>query len=362
MPLLSWRGRNLPATPTADDKQTQAYLPDFRAPGTVLVVLLVAELVAIALTLTSYEPGTFLTELSKMSMYVLWLALLGTGLLSLIRPWVENQGGAGAFVVCFIVLEIMCLVVAEMTWQITLKFGGAVIINDSHGRFIIRTFAASSIIIALSMRYLYVASEWRRSIVLEAEARISALQALIRPHFLFNSMNTIASLTRSDPRQAEEAVEDLADLLRANLGSQKNRSSLKQELEVAAIYQRMEKLRLGDRLRVRWDVADLPMRAQIPSLTIQPLLENAIYHGIELLPDGGEVNVSGRVSGDAIEIEMSNPIARDEKRRTSGNKMALQNIRQRFELAYGSKATVDVQETEDSYSVRIVFPCNESDL
>ncbi|MGI9205902.1 MAG: sensor histidine kinase [Woeseiaceae bacterium] len=352
----------MPATPTADDKQSQAYLPDFRAPGTVLVVLLVAELVAIALTLTSYEPGRFLTELSKMSMYVLWLALLGTGLLSLIRPWVESQGGASAFVVCFIVLEIMCLLVAEITWQITLKFGGAVIINDAHGRFILRTFAASSIIIALSMRYLYVASEWRRSIVLEAEARISALQALIRPHFLFNSMNTIASLIRSDPLLAEEAVEDLADLMRANLGSQKNRTSLKQELEIAAIYQRMEKLRLGDRLRVHWDLTDLPMRALIPSLTIQPLLENAIYHGIELLPDGGDVDVSGRVVGDTLEIKMSNPIARNEKRRVGGNKMALQNIRQRFELAYGNKAKVDVRETDDNYSVSLVFPRNESDL
>ena len=145
-----------------------------------------------------------------------------------------------------------------------------------------RTFAIGTIVIALAMRYLYVASEWRRSIVLEAQARISALQALIRPHFLFNSMNTIAALTRTDPRQAEEAVEDLSDLMRANLGSSKDKTTLKQELEIAAIYQRIEKLRLGDRLAVRWDIADLPMRVQIPSFTIQPLLENAIYHGIEL--------------------------------------------------------------------------------
>ena len=96
-------------------------------------------------------------------------------------------------------------------------------------------------------------------------------------------MNTIASLTRSDPRQAEEAVEDLADLMRANLNaSAKDRTTLKEELETAAIYQRIEKLRLGDRLKVRWDVDALPMRALIPSLTVQPLLENAVYHGIEL--------------------------------------------------------------------------------
>jgi two-component system sensor histidine kinase AlgZ len=344
----------------ADDKPTQIYLPDFRAPGTILVILLVAELVAIALTITSYAPGAFLTELSKMSMYVLWLALLGTGLLSLIRPWAEKQGSVAAFVICFIALEIMCLLLAEITWQITSVFGEAVVIDDSHSSFLVRTFATSSIVIALAMRYLYVSSEWRRSIVLEAQARISALQALIRPHFLFNSMNTIASLTRTDPKQAEEAIEDLSDLLRANLGVQKDRSALKEELEIAAIYQRIEKLRLGDRLKVRWDVGGLPMRAQIPSLTIQPLLENAIYHGIELLPEGGEVVVTGRRNGDYIEIEMKNPIAQDNTRRTGGNKMAFSNIRQRFELAYGPHGKVDVTETADWYSVQLVFPYDES--
>jgi len=343
----------------SEDNRAQIYLPDFRAPGTILVVLLVAELIAIVLTLASYEPGTFLTELSKMSMYVLWLALLGTGLLSLIGPWAEKQGNTKAFVLCFVALELMCLVLAEVTWQTTIRFGEAVIIDDTHERFILRTFAISSIIIALSMRYLYVSSEWRRSIVLEAQARISALQALIRPHFLFNSMNTIASLTRSNPQLAEEAVEDLADLLRANLGSQNNRTTLKQELEVAAIYQRIEKLRLGDRLKVRWDVAELPMRAQIPSLTIQPLLENAIYHGIELLPEGGEVVVSGRVADNQLQIEMSNPIAPNEARKTGGNKMALQNIRQRFELAYTNNATVDVTESDENFSIRITFPFEE---
>jgi two-component system sensor histidine kinase AlgZ len=209
------------------------------------------------------------------------------------------------------------------------------------------------------MRYLYVSSEWRRSIVLEAQARISALQALIRPHFLFNSMNTIASLTRTDPRQAEEAVEDLSDLLRANLGGSGARTSLKEELEVAAIYQRIEKLRLGERLVVRWKVADLPMRALIPSLTIQPLLENAIYHGIELLPNGGEVVVTGKRDDMYLEITMENPIAEGEKRAKGGNKMALSNIRQRFDLAYGNRASVTVEETPTSYCVKLRFPYDE---
>ena len=210
------------------------------------------------------------------------------------------------------------------------------------------------------MRYLYISSEWRRSIVLEAQSRISALQALIRPHFLFNSMNTIASLTRSDPNRAEEAVEDLADLLRANLNAPKDRTTLKEELEVAAIYQRIEKLRLGERLNVRWDVGELPMRALIPSLTIQPLLENAIYHGIELLPEGGQVTVSGARNDKNLEIEIRNPVAGEQAaQKGGGNQMALDNIRQRFELAYGAKATVSVNEADDQFSVMLQFPFDE---
>lgn len=342
------------------DKETQAYLPDFCAAGAIFIVVLVAELVAILLTLASHtQPGTFLTELAKMSMFILWLALLGAAILCKARPWVERFGATKAFVICFFLLELLSLVLAEVTYQLTGIYGEAVIINDTHAGFILRTFAISSIVIALAMRYLYISSEWRRSIVLEAQARISALQALIRPHFLFNSMNTIASLTRSDPNRAEEAVEDLADLLRANLGGSKDRTSLKEELEVAAIYQRIEKLRLGDRLSVNWNVGELPMWALIPSLTIQPLLENAIYHGIELLPDGGEVTVSGTRSDDDLEIEIRNPVPLDPSASRGGNQMALANIRQRFELAYGTKATLSVDESDDAFSVKLRFPCEE---
>ena len=343
-----------------DNHETQVYLPDFCAASTLFIVVLVAELIAIALTLASYGPHQeFLIELSKTSFLIIWIALLGTAMMCQLQSFLAKAGQVRAFVISFIALELMCLAVAESAWQLTRIYGQSAIINDSHSTFIMRTFGISSIVIALAMRYLYISSEWRRSIVLEAQARISALQALIRPHFLFNSMNTIASLTRTDPARAEEAVEDLSDLLRANLSGSANRSSLKQELETAAIYQRIEKLRLGDRLRVRWDIGDLPMRARIPSLTIQPLLENAIYHGIELLPDGGEVTVSGIRADDHLIISISNPIAPGEKRATGGNHMAMSNIQQRFELAYGSKGAVKIDESEDRFVVTLKFPLDE---
>lgn len=348
------------AKPETDERETQASLPDFCAASTVFIVVLIAELVAILLTLAAHDtPGRFLIELSKVSMFVLWFALLGSVVMCLLRGALESAGKTRAFVFSFIILVVLCVVVAEISYQLTRIFGELTIIDDTHGGFILRTFAIGSIVIALTMRYLYVSSEWRRSIVLEAQARISALQALIRPHFLFNSMNTIASLTRSNPRLAEEAVEDLSDLFRANLSGSGDRTTLKEELEVAAIYQRIEKLRLGDRLSIRWDIADLPMRALIPSLIIQPLLENAIYHGIELLPEGGVVTVAGRRDGKFLEISISNPVAEGQKRATDGNNMALANIRQRFELAYGNQAMVEIDATSSSYTVKLRFPHDE---
>jgi two-component system sensor histidine kinase AlgZ len=350
----------LAAKPDSDHTEKQAYLPDFCAANTVFVVVLIAELVAILLTLAAHDANSdFMIELAKASLFVLWLAILSAIVMCAFRNQLESAGRTRAFVVSFVFLEIVCLALAEIAYQITRIFGESVIINDTHEGFILRTFAISSIVIALTMRYLYVSSEWRRSIVLEAQARISALQALIRPHFLFNSMNTIASLIRTDPRQAEEAVEDLSDLLRANLGGAGDRTTLKEELEVAAIYQRIEKLRLGDRLSVRWNVNDLPMRALIPSLIIQPLLENAIYHGIELLPEGGEVLVCGKRDDDFILITISNPVAMGKQRSKNGNKMAMTNIQQRFELAYDGRADVTVEESETSFSVRLRFPHEE---
>lgn len=344
----------------AVDKVTQSYLPDFCAAGTIFVVVLVAELVAIVLTLAGNPaPGLFLVELAEMSLYVLWLALLSSAVLCRLRGRVGKFGKVGTFVIAFLLLEVLCLLLAEAAWQITANFSQVVVIEDSHGGFLLRTFAISSIVIALAMRYLYVASEWRRSIVLEAQSRVSALQALIRPHFLFNSMNTIAALTRSDPRRAEEAVEDLADLLRANLGGPKDRATLKEEIEIAAIYQRIEKARLGDRLKIRWEIGELPMQALLPSLTLQPLIENAIYHGIELLPDGGEVTVTGKRQNGRLRIEIRNPVTEAGERRRTGNQMALSNIRQRFDLAYGTRASVLVEEDAESFIVRLEFPYDE---
>jgi two-component system sensor histidine kinase AlgZ len=208
---------------------------------------------------------------------------------------------------------------------------------------------------ALALRYFYVAYEWERNVEMQARARVHALQARIRPHFLFNSMNTIASLTRSDPALAESAVQDLADLFRANLSEKRNTITLAEELEVARIYQRIEELRLGERLRVVWSISQLPMQALVPGLLLQPLLENAIYHGVEPQPDGGTVTVTGDLSGGLVTVVVRNRVAERQNDR-EGNKLALANIRERLALMYGERALVKAGRFDEEYIVTLRFP------
>ena len=152
----------------------------------------------------------------------------------------------------------------------------------------LQNLAVCAIATGLALRYFYVTHQWQANVEAEAQSRVRALQARIRPHFLFNSMNTIASLTRSNPKVAEQAIADLSDLFRASLREHRERIPLAHEIEIARAYERVERLRLGERLQVDWQVDGLPMDAKVPALILQPLLENAVYHGIEPLDQGGD--------------------------------------------------------------------------
>jgi two-component system sensor histidine kinase AlgZ len=180
---------------------------------------------------------------------------------------------------------------------------------------------------------------------------VQALQARIRPHFLFNSLNTIASLIPDDPVNAEAATLDLADIFRGSMRRADQLISLSDELQLAHQYLDMERRRLGDRLKVEWRVEELPAGASILPLTLQPLLENAVAHGIQTLEQGGKLAVYGRAEGDLIVITISNPLA-PVGSDTSGHGMAMKNIRERLSLAFGSRAgLVTSQDKERFYAV-----------
>ncbi len=191
------------------------------------------------------------------------------------------------------------------------------------------------------------------------QARLQALQSRIRPHFLFNSMNIIASLIHVDPDKAEQAVEDLSELFRASLKEAGVEVSLKQELELCKKYVHIESLRLGERLQVTWNIT-APLEIKIPMLTLQPIIENAIYYGIQPNAASGKVEIDISHKNNKVLILVTNPLpaqapsARNEK----GNQMALENIRHRLHALYGEAVTMDALQESKHFIMKISYPCD----
>jgi two-component system sensor histidine kinase AlgZ len=340
------------------------YLPDFCTSRATLATVLIVELTALLLTLARQSATIdFMTDLARTSMFLLWIGLAGAALLCALRPRLARMTvAAGSAAVLALIATViaavsLCAYLFGRT-PLVVESGGAGLFPARPGVFLLRNVGIGLIVTALALRYFYVAHEWRRSVELRAAARVHALQARIRPHFLFNSMNTIAALTRSNPPRAEAAVQDLADLFRATLADKGDTITLAEELEVARTYQRMEQLRLGARLQVEWRTASLPTNALVPGLMIQPLLENAIYHGIEPRPEGGTVTITGEVSGDLVTIVVRNPLDPMPGQR-EGNRLALANIRERLSLLYGERALMKSGRFDAEYIVTLRFPLIE---
>jgi two-component system sensor histidine kinase AlgZ len=340
------------------------YLPDFCRPQSVLAVILIAALVAVLFTLARHGiTATFWTELAQISLFLLWAAL-GTA-----AAWCASRGLlskldvlAGSAVALAIALAVTALVTGGAIWldeYARRATGVDAAAGGEQLQMLLRNLAVCTIAVGLALRYFYVAHQWQTNVEAEAQSRVRALQARIRPHFLFNSMNTIASLTRSNPRGAEQAIADLSDLFRASLREHRERIPLANEIEIARAYERVEKLRLGERLVVDWQIDGLPLEAPVPALILQPLLENAVYHGIEPLEKGGTIRVAGRQEGKLAVITIDNPVAPKVVARRRGHRIGLDNVRQRLELMFHGDAEVEVFEAPERFVVTLRFPADE---
>ena len=188
------------------------------------------------------------------------------------------------------------------------------------------------------------------------ESRLQALQARIRPHFLFNSINSVLSLVRTDPRRAEEALHDMADLFRVTMRDNRDLAPLVDEVELCRQYLELEKLRLGERLVVDWNVKSMPLDALAPPLMLQPLVENAVYHGIEPSSSPGTLSINIFLSRAEIHAILRNPYRARGPRHQTGNRMALDNIRERLALHFDAEASLESRVLPDAYEVHIRLP------
>lgn len=319
-------------------------LPDWRNFGVMLRVLLgVNVLAALGALVQAPDLLSWGERFMDLASIVEPLLLLCLGILSLLRDVLWRlrlrHGQACVLALTAVMAGAMHAYAASLN-----------LVDGAVSRSILLTLATTGLLLA------YFELRSRAFSPAQAEARLAALNARIRPHFLFNSLNAVLSLIRAQPQQAEAALESLSDLFRAAMRDPAELVSLADEVALGRQYLELEQLRLGERLSAEWQVDETLLGLPIPPLMLQPLLENAVYHGIEPSATGGVVSVQIRRRGDELHVRIANPTVA-QATHAAGNHMALANIRERLALYYDLEARLETEAGDNSYEVRIVLPC-----
>jgi two-component system sensor histidine kinase AlgZ len=326
-------------------KETRITLPDFRNLGILLRAALVVQLIGLfAALINARDLADALPQFLSDAAYLEPTLLSAMLILFLFAPKLAAMSAHWAAVAC-----VAVSVFSALFWQILLQNQVSDMAASSLLRTVLLAGGVSSFILILF--------DWRARRLSPAlvEARLQALQARIRPHFLFNSINSVLSLMRSNPAQAETALENLAELYRALMADNRRLSTLGREIGLARAYIELESLRLGERLQVDWRVDNAPPQALMPALMLQPLLENAVSHGIEPHPLGGRIDVDIFVRSGQLTLVVRNPSPANAPTRP-GNRMALSNLRERLALHFDAEARLSARRVGDEFVVQMVMP------
>ena len=303
--------------------------PDLRNLGVLARILIGANLLvalAGAVRATSWValPEEWLSSAAVAEPYL----LLALAALTALGPWLRHLTFArGAVAVAAITLA------AGVATDALLRHGLLLPLGDP-----LRYLAGGMVVAAALLFYFHLRAKALSPALIEA--RLQALQARIRPHFLFNSITAVLSLVRAEPKRAEAALEDLADLFRVLMSDNRDLVPLADEVNLCRQYLALESLRLGERLRVEWHLNSMPADALIPPLVLQPLLENAVYHGIEPWSGAGVVSINIFARDGLVHAILRNPYRVDGGRHHAGNKMALANVRERLALHFDAEASL----------------------
>ncbi len=341
-----------------DNGIASCLLPNFCDVANLFIVVLLTEVLAIIFAMASSSSSEqFWDYLALSSLLMLWIALLNAAILCWLRGWLHSRKQSHCLLISFSLMMLVSLLVAILASLASTLLYFEYDDNHFDTLFFIRVMTISAVIYFLMLRYFYIQQQWRINLAIQSRAEIQALRARIRPHFLFNSMNTIASLIAVSPEAAETAIENLSDLFRANLGEQ-NMNRLGDEIELTKSYLAIETLRLGERLQIEWQIDQNLLDIEVPSLCIQPLAENAVYHGIEPIAEGGKILISALQIDNRLKLSVSNPLVPENQALTSkkGNQMAQDNIRQRLKLVYGNKGDFTINDTKENYTVSLLIP------
>ncbi len=326
-------------------------LPNFRNLGVMVRVLLLGNGLGLLAALFKADGwDDMLQQTMQISTLLIPVMLASLLLLWLAQPWLGKLTYWRGVLVVNLLVALATLLIYH--------FGGELFRSTASDRFFFDQIRY--VLLSIATCWLLLMYYRLRDQVLSRaldDARLQVLRARIRPHFLFNTINAVLGIVRSQPKQAETALEDMADLFRMAMSDVHELMPLQQEVQMCKQYLALEHLRMGDRLTVDWQIQDIPEDAKIPALLLQPLLENAVYHGIEPLIEGGCIQVLLRRNGKRLQIRVENPATpRSGALPHAGNKIALQNIRERLALLFDVEASYQVTSGDDFYRVEITLP------
>ncbi|MBB3226692.1 two-component system sensor histidine kinase AlgZ [Luteibacter sp. Sphag1AF] len=340
-------------TPTRT-RAHSADLPDFCSLPVLFALLVVG---ALTVSLMWLAPGnqSSLRGYCVAMLFVVFVAMLLTVALCKLRPAMQRLAGLWPYAAVWLVLVTTVAVSSTVIGWLDHAMSTG-LTPASLDAFVRDSTLATGLLGAGLLRYFYVVAQWQTRQAAAAHAQVAALQARIRPHFLFNSMNTVAALVRVDPDAAERTVLNLAELFRAALGSDTSTTgTLGEELLLVERYLDIELLRLGQRLRIERDL-DVPTDFPLPRMLLQPLVENAIRYGIQPLREGGTVRLSGRRVPGGIELVVDNPLP--DAPATGGTGHGLHSVRERVAYHFGTQSLVDVKDIGGRFVVTLYLPEN----
>ena len=325
-------------------ERPRAALPEFSNLGVMLRILVIANAMGFAAALVrAATPADIVTAGIEIAGFLEPLLLMQVLVLIALDPWLRKlpyMWGFGAVLLSTVAIVALAqfadqrwLHLASVAWW--------------------RAYALSLVISATVLAYFnYRARALSPALI---DARLQALQARIRPHFLFNSINAVLSLIRSEPKRAESALEDMADLFRGVMADNRDLIPLADEVALCRKYLNLETLRLGDRLNVKWHIENMPNDALVPPLILQPLIENAVYHGVQASNEASEVAINIYQRRGELHAILSNPVY-PAGHSHSGNKMAIDNIRERLALHFDAEAGLSAKKLSHMYQVHIHMP------
>jgi len=359
------RGQKTPGN--ADTLSGEFFVPDLCGPRAVFVMVMLTELLVLVHTLASSTLPQFdWNLLATSSLFFQWVVLLSAAILCLLRNTFRRVSLSLAATACMLII----LVTTAFSSYLAVLFypqiaaegfripGAGSVGGEDTFWWLLRNIVVALVLAGIVLRYFYLQQQLRLREKSELQARLDSLRARIRPHFLFNTMNSIASLIASQPDAAEKAVEDLSELFRASLQEVDRIGTVADELRLCELYLGIEQLRLGDRLKIHW-VVDSALRDQaMPSLILQPLVENAVYHGISRLSEGGTIAVEVSRSGGLLRAKIENPIP-EYSTHSQGHHMALHNIEQRLQGLFGGQAAMKASREEGQYRVELWYPLEQ---